>query len=192
MSSQCSNVVFPAISKNYEEGQVDYVRRLASVYNYLYVCHICAISACSIAVRPPNNSSFYERGSFTSESTSATATAFAIYSFGILGYVAQELFNKILYLASRYRVTVTATISVAVAKIALDAALVPRYGAMAAAMTTTFLLTIYAIVVAITMRRVVGAYFNHTLAKNIMKVAVGAAAAFCRVSWLLFCYPGPS
>jgi len=185
-----SNVVFPAISKNYEEGQVDYVRRLLRyIITFMFVIFVPYLLVVSLFGRQII-ALFYERGSFTSESTSATATAFAIYSFGILGYVAQELFNKILYLASRYRVTVTATISVAVAKIALDAALVPRYGAMAAAMTTTFLLTIYAIVVAITMRRVVGAYFNHTLAKNIMKVAVGAAAAFVVYLGFYFATPG--
>lgn len=172
-----SNVVFPAISKNYEEGQIDYVRRLLRyIITFMFVIFVPYLLVVSLFGRQII-ALVYERGSFTSDSTSATATAFTIYSFGILGYVAQELFNKILYLASRYRVTVTATISVAAAKIAFDAALVPRFGAMAAALTTTFLLTIYAAVVATTMRRVVGAYLNHTLAKNIMKVMAGAAAA---------------
>ena len=185
-----SNVVFPAISKNYEEGQIDYVRRLLRyIITFMFVIFVPYLLVVSLFGRQII-ALLYERGSFTSDSTSATATAFAIYSFGILGYVAQELFNKILYLASRYRITVTATISVAVAKVALDAVLVPRFGAMAAAVTTTFLLTIYAIVVATTMRRVVGAYLNHTLAKNIMKVIAGAAAALVIYLGFYFTTPG--
>lgn len=185
-----SNVVFPAISKNYEEGQIDYVRRLLRyIITFMFVIFVPYLLVVSLFGRQII-ALLYERGSFTSDSTSATATAFAIYSFGILGYVAQELFNKILYLASRYRITVTATISVAVAKVALDAVLVPRFGAMAAAVTTTFLLTIYAIVVATTMRHVVGAYLNHTLAKNIMKVIAGAAAALVVYLGFYFTTPG--
>ena len=179
-----SNVIFPAISKNYEEGEISYVRRLIQyIITFMFVIFVPYLL---VVVLFGNQiiSLVYERGSFTAESTAATSSAFIIYSFGILGYVAQELFNKVMYLASRYRFTVIWTVSVVAVKMICDYFLVDIWGAGGAALTTTLLLTAYAVSIAVSIKSVIGKYFDRALIMNILRVMTAGAAAFA--VYLLF------
>ena len=89
-----STVVFPSISKNYEEGRLDYVKDLVgyiiNIMTAIFIPFILVVAFFgSDVIRL-----IYERGAFTSESTSAVAVIFLMYTLSILGYTTQELFNK--------------------------------------------------------------------------------------------------
>ncbi len=170
-----SNVVFPSISKNYEEGSRDYVRELVkyiiTVMTAIFVPFIltvCCFGQNIIAL-------LYERGEFTPELTRMTATLFAIYTLGALGYVCQELFNKLLYLDGRYAHTVLGTAAVVVLKLVLNTIFKGRTYPIAAG--TSALLALYAINVGIGMKRVIGKYIDGALIEGIFKILCGAAVA---------------
>lgn len=172
-----SNVIFPSISQNYEEGKLDYVggliRYIMTIMGTIFlpfILVICCFGEPLIAL-------IYERGEFGTAETVQTAMLFAIYSFGVLGYLAQELFNKVLYLGGKYRYTVCGTLAVIVLKLFLNPVLTAHFGARGAAACTAVLFTIYALMVFAVMRSVIGRYWNGALTRTLGKVVLAAAAA---------------
>lgn len=172
-----SNVVFPSISKNYEEGNIKYVRSLLKYIITImtaiftaFILTVCCFGKNIIAI-------LYERGEFTSDLTSQTAMLFAIYTLGALGYLCQDLFNKILYLDSKYSYTVIGTIAVILLKPVLNKILLP-FGAWAVAGSTTVLFTLYAVNIAFALIKVTGNYFDKELIRNIIKIFTAGLIAF--------------
>lgn len=175
-----SSVVFPAISQNYEHGEMKYVRELIgyiikimmSVFVF-YLITVVFFGENLIAL-------IYERGNFTHDATVRVGQAFVIYSFGIFGYLAQNILNKVLYIAGRYKMTVAATIVTIVLKSAFDFLFVPRLGANAAAISTTVLLTLYAAFVAVILRDVIGSYIGGDVIKTLCGILFSALlSALC-------------
>ncbi len=184
-----STVVFPSISKNYEEGNIDYV---SDLLGYM-ISIISAISLPFVMVVGFFGKDIirlvYERGSFGPEATLSVSIFFFIYTIGILGYVSQELLNKILYLAGKYKYTVIGTLSVILLNI-LTNALIKRfvpdtpYGesfitaqSFWIALSTSLFMCAYAVFVAVCIKKVVGHYFKKELRLNLLKILFSGAVA---------------
>ncbi len=165
-----SSVVFPSISKNYEEGNLDYVRRLVQ-YIILIMLVIFVPFILTVVCFGTNVIELvYERGAFDHSMTVQTALMFAIYTFGCLGYLAQELFNKVLYLDAKYKYTVIGTAAVVAANAVLNTALEPKMGVTSVVVITTVLMNLYAVNVAFAMRKVIGNFLDRELAIKAAKV----------------------
>ena len=172
-----SSVVFPSISQNYEEGKVDYVRRLVQ-YIITTMLAIFVPFVLTVTCFGENVIGLvYERGEFTHDLTIQTAMLFAVYTLGVLGYMAQELFNKVLYLDSKYRYTVIGTVAVVVLKWGINSVVVPIWGVGAAAISTTVLFTLYAVNVAIGMRGVIGAFLDRAELIRVGKILLSGLLA---------------
>ena len=171
-----SNVVFPSISKNYEEGNLLYVKSLLQnmivIMLAIFVPFILVTSCFGTNVI----ALLYERGEFTSELTKTTGILFAIYTLGAFGYVCQELFNKILYLDGKYSYTVIGTVAVILLKPVINI-FAADYGTVAIALTTTALFTLYAINIAFAMKKVTGNYMDKNLGKNVLKILLSGLCA---------------
>lgn len=184
-----STVVFPSISKNYEEGNVGYVNELLRYIITVMVAIFLPFLLVASLYGSDVIRLIYERGSFDSESTKAVSTIFFIYGLGILGYVSQELFNKILYLSGKYKYTVTGTVLVVFLNVVLNILIknfipnvdVPSSGmdlvTLLCASATSLLLTLYAVAIAIGIKNVVGAYFTKELITDIVKILVSGVFA---------------
>ena len=172
-----SNVVFPSISKNYEEGNIDYVKSLLQnmivIMLAIFVPFILVTSCFGTNVI----ALLYERGEFTSQLTKTTGILFAVYTLGAFGYVCQELFNKILYLDGRYSYTVIGTIAVLLLKPIINV-FAMNYGTVAIALTTTALFSLYAVNIAFAMKKVTGNYMDKVLGKNVLKILLAGFCAF--------------
>lgn len=173
-----SNVIFPAISKNYEEGNIDYVRSLVQYIITVmfaifipFILTVCCFGRNIIGL-------LYERGEFTAELTAATAVFFAVYTLGAFGYICQELFNKILYLDSKYIYTVSGTAVVVVLKMILNKILMNGANAVLISISTTVLFTAYAVMTAAAMNKTIGHYIDASLIKKIAKISAGGIGAF--------------
>ncbi len=193
-----STVVFPSISKNYEEGHIDYVnellRYMISLMTAIFLPFLLVMGLFGKDVIRL----VYERGSFTPESTVAVSVILLIYCLGILGYVSQELFNKILYLAGKYKYTVIGTVSVvalnfisnlAVKLTVTDSYLSSNLGTapVLIAVSTAVLLCGYSVFIAVGIKKVVGAYWKKDLLKDIFKIFVsGALAAMVYIAFNSF------
>lgn len=171
-----SNVVFPSISKNFEEGNIDYVKRLLQnmiiIMLSIFIPFILVTSCFGENVI----SLLYERGEFTHELAETTGVLFAVYTLGALGYVCQELFNKILYLDGRYTYTVIGTLLVIFIKPFINMLVLP-YGVIVIASTTTVLFTLYAVNIAVAMRKVTGNYIDKVFLKNVSKIVISGICA---------------
>ncbi len=172
-----SNVVFPSISKNYEEGNLDYVksllRNMIVIMLSIFVPFILVTSCFGTNII----SLLYERGEFTPDLAKTTGTLFAVYTLGAFGYVCQELFNKILYLDGKYSYTVIGTILVIALKPVINI-FAGDYGVVAIAATTTALFILYAVNIALAMRKVTGNYMDRELGRNVFKILVSGVSAF--------------
>lgn len=177
-----SSVVFPAISQNFEHGELAYVRELIRYIIKIMMSIFVFYLICAAFFGEDAISLLYERGSFTHEATKSVSEAFLIYSFGIFGYLAQNILNKVLYLAGRYRTTVIGTAVTVGLKILLDIYAVPRFGALSAAVTTTALLTLYAVYVSLALRGVIGHYLTKELVLSVGKILLSAAVSVCALS----------
>ena len=171
-----SNVVFPSISKNYEEGNIAYLRELLkyiiTVMYSIFLPFILVTSCFGESII----SLLYEKGEFTAELSHTTGILFAIYTLGVFGYVCQELLNKILYLDAKYSYTVIGTIAVVALKPLLNMFLAEN-GVIAVAASTAVLLSLYAVNVAIALGKVTGNYIDRQLASNLVKVTISGIGA---------------
>ncbi|MEE0867171.1 MAG: lipid II flippase MurJ [Clostridia bacterium] len=172
-----SNVVFPSISKNYEEGNIDYVRSLVQYIITVmfaifipFILTVCCFGKNIIGL-------LYERGEFTADLTATTAVFFAVYTLGAFGYICQELFNKILYLDSKYVYTVSGTAAVVALKMILNKIFMNSGNAFLISASTTVLFTAYAIMIAVAMSKTIGRYIDAALMKKVAKIVAGGVGA---------------
>ena len=169
-----STVVFPSISKDYEKGDVPAVR---SHLRYI-ITVMCAIFFAMLLTASCFSEQvirlIYERGEFTAKSTETTALIFSIYCFGVFGYIAQEQFNKILYLGNKYKYTVWGTVAVILMKFLID---ISTDNVVMIASSTSLLLTIYALYIAFAIKKVVGNYLNKEIMINVTKVVCAGVCA---------------
>lgn len=184
-----STVVFPSVSKNYEEGNIGYVNELigyiVTIMSAIFLPFVLVVSCFGKEVIRL----VYERGAFGEESTAAVSVMFLMYTLGVLGYITQELFNKVLYLAGKYKYTVIGTICVVAANVIANIIItssVPEslsffgkmpLNAVLVAMSTAVLLTVYAVAIAIGMKKVVGGYFKRGVIADILKIFVSGLCA---------------
>lgn len=172
-----SNVVFPSISRNYEEGNLEYVRGLIR-YIILTMFAIFVPFILTVSCFGENVIALvYERGEFTPDLTARTALLFAIYTFGALGYLAQELFNKVLYLSARYRYTVAGTAAVVALKLVFNMTVGRGAGVTAIVTATTVLFTLYAVNVGLAMSGAIGSYIDRAQLIKIGKVLLSGLLA---------------
>lgn len=171
-----SNVVFPSISKNYEEGNIGYVKSLLKNMIIIMLAIFVPFILVTSCFGENIISLLYERGEFTPELARSTGTLFAIYTLGAFGYVCQELFNKILYLDGKYSYTVIGTVVVIALKPLINF-IVKDSGAVAISLATTALFTLYAVNIAFAICKVTGNYFDKELLKNILKIIFAGACA---------------
>ena len=190
-----STVVFPSVSKNYEEGNIDYVNELLRYIISIMVAIFVPFLMVTGLFGKDLIRLVYERGSFTSASTANVSLVFFIYSLGILGYVCQELFNKIIYLSGKYTYTVWGTVIVIILNLAsniLIKELVPlnhTWGSFSVrtvliAVSTSFYLTCYAVAISFAIKKIVGPYWKKDLLCDILKIAMSIGAAF--IVYLVF------
>ena len=171
-----SNVSFPSISKNYEAGNADAVKKMTRQLICLLFAIIVPFILVAVIFGGDIMSLLYERGKFTKELTQETAVLFVIYTFGIFGYICQELFNKVLYLGSKYRYPVLGSIAIMAVKPLINLVAVD-YGVFAVAVSTTALFTVYAAVIAFAITKVTGNYVSKELGINLLKILLAGAAA---------------
>ena len=192
-----STVFFPSISKNYEEGHIDYIN---SLLRYIITVMVAIFVPFLLVVGLFGQDIIrllYERGgAFTSESTLAVSAVLFIYSLGILGYITQELFNKILYTAGKYKMCVFGTVGVIVLNLCANTLIsiyFPKTQFLSTSLTldtalyaisSSFFLLLYAVLISFEIKKVVGPYWKKDLLIDLLKIFVCALAAF--VCYALF------
>ena len=169
-----SNVSYPALCRHYESGDIGSVRQslryILTVLLVIFAPFILTVNCFGENII----SLLYQRGEFTAELSQVTATLFALYTFGIFGYVCQELLNKILYLDSKYTYTVIGTLVVVISKPIIN---MFAGSAVAVAGCTAVMFTAYAVCILFAIKKTIGNYVNKAFIKNVVKIALASLAA---------------
>lgn len=193
-----STVFFPSISKNYEEGNIDYInktlRYMITVMTAIFIPFLLVMGLFGYNIIDL----IYD---FTPEATGAVSTLLFICCLGIFGYITQELFNKILYTAGRYSYCVAGTIGVIVLNLISNSVIkrfVPDTAFFGTGVTTrTFfialsssvLMLFYAILISFAIKKIVGSYWKRDLITDILKIVLCSLAAFG--TYLIFSFFTP-
>ena len=172
-----SRVSYPSICRHFESGDItqvkSIVRYIITVLLAIFVPFILTVTCFGKDII----SMLYQRGEFTKEMSDTTAILFCIYSFGIFGYVCQELFNKILYLDSKYKYTVASAVIVVALKPVINLFAVKTGGTLAVALMTTVMFCMYAVFIFICVGKTIGKYVNMSLIKNVSKILLSGLLA---------------
>ncbi len=180
-----SNVSYPSICRHFEGGNKEMVKK---ILQYIIVVLLAIFVPFLLTVTCFGKdfiSLLYERGEFTSAMSAETATLFAIYSFGIFGYVCQELLNKVLYLDGKYVCTVAGTLFVVILKPFVNFFLCSESTYMTA-VSTTILFALYAVCILWVLTKSVGNYFSKGFCANVFKILLSGALAFIALKLLSF------
>jgi putative peptidoglycan lipid II flippase len=171
-----SNASFPSISKNYESGNGEAIKETTRQLILLLFIIIIPFLIFAFFFGQETIALLYERGEFTSDLTKETALLFFINTLGIFGYVCQDLFNKFLYLGSRYFFPVVGSISIILLKW-ISNQFIADYGVIPVSIATTILLTVYAIVIFLAMLKVTGNFLSRSFGINLLKVFIAGLVA---------------
>jgi len=91
----------------------------------------------------------YERGAFTDKSTSMTALAFLGYSFAVLGYACQEIFNRVYYALRKFKIPMYVSVFCISLKLVLDLLLYRTAGIVGISLSTAVCLLTFAVIMGI-------------------------------------------
>jgi putative peptidoglycan lipid II flippase len=112
----------------------------------------------------------YQRGAFGADSTAMTSLAFFFYSFAVLGYLCQEVYNRVFYALKRYKIPMLASGGCIMLNLALDYILFRSGGIIGLSLSTAATMLLYAIIMSVMLTREIGAFINRDLIVYLIKL----------------------
>jgi len=170
-----SIVIFPRLSQYCMDGDYRLVRsilrygfKILAFILLPYLILVVAYSHDIIAL-------VYERGAFTSTSTYLTATAFLCYSFAVVGYACQEVFNRVFYALKRFKTPMYVSLVCLLLHFVLNLMFYRQAGIAGLALSTAFCLLLYALIMGIMVRRVIGSFLGRDIVNFFLRLGLPAA-----------------
>ena len=166
-----SSVVFPRLSqysldKNYTQIRL-MLKNIFKILLFILIPYLIIV----VFYHQEIIALVYERGAFTSKSTMMTATAFLFYSFAVVGYACQEIFNRVFYALKKFTVPMTVSIICLIINILLNRSLF-EYGIIALSAATAVVLTLYALITGFIITREVGNFLDRDFWAFIAKLVI--------------------
>lgn len=153
-----STVVFPRLSKYCLERDYPQVRQLMGSSFKILMFILIPYLILVITYNKEIITLVYERGAFTAKSTGMTSAAFLFYSFAVVGYACQEIFNRFYYALKKYKIPMLASMFCLGLKLLLDLLLYRSAGLVGISASTAFCLLVYAIIMSIMTSREIGGF----------------------------------
>ena len=155
-----STVIFPRLSQycldaNYRlvRSMVRYGFKILAFILIPYLILVVAYSQDIITL-------VYQRGAFTAASTQLTTTAFLCYSFAVVGYACQEVFNRVFYALKRFKPPMYASLTCLALHFILNLLFFRQAGIAGLALSTAFCLMLYALIMGVMVYRVIGPFLG--------------------------------
>ncbi|NLT20798.1 MAG: hypothetical protein GXY16_07350, partial [Syntrophomonadaceae bacterium] len=152
-----STVVFPRLSKYCLDEDFDSIRALLATIFKILLFILVPYLILVVVYNQEIISLVYERGAFTSESTRMTSQAFLFYSFAVIGYACQEIFNRVFYALKKFRLPMIVSLICLAVNIAGNQLLV-GYGIAGVSISTAAALLLYAIIMFVLIHRNIGGF----------------------------------
>lgn len=150
-----STVVFPRLSRFCLEQDFAAVRDILGTSFKILMLILVPYLVLVVVYNQQIIALVYERGAFTSQSTQITSQAFLFYSFAVVGYAGQEIFNRVYYALKKFHIPMLVSLGCLVINVAGNILLAPR-GLIGISGSTAAALLVYGIIMAILVRREIG------------------------------------
>ncbi len=150
-----STVVFPRLSRFALEHDFAGVRELLAIVFKILLLILVPYLILVITYNQEIIALVYERGAFTSRSTQMTSQAFLFYSFAVVGYVAQEIFNRVFYALKKFSIPMQVSLVCLVINIVGNLLLMP-WGIIGLSLSTALAMLVYGIIMTLLAHRELG------------------------------------
>jgi putative peptidoglycan lipid II flippase len=170
-----STVVFPRLSQYCLDGDHERIRALLVNIFKILLFILLPYLVLVVFYNHEIITLVYQRGAFTDRSTGITALAFLGYSFAVVGYACQEIFNRVYYALKKFAIPMRVSLGCLALKLGLDWLLFRSAGIIGIAGSTAVCLLVYAVVMAGLLHREIGAFLNRELVSFILRLGLPAA-----------------
>lgn len=150
-----STVVFPRLSRFCLEKDFPAIRELLATVFKILMLILVPYLVLVVIYHQEIIALVYERGAFTSRSTVMTSQAFLFYSFAVVGYASQEIFNRVYYALQKFYVPMLVSMGCLLLNFIGNYLLSP-FGLVGISGSTSAALLVYGIVMALLVRREIG------------------------------------
>lgn len=178
-----TTVVFPRLSRHCLEGEYGAIRTLLGQALKMLLFILLPYLLLVICYHRDIIALVYQRGAFDSKSTLLTSMAFLFYSFAVLGYVCQEIFNRVFYALKRFWVPMTASLICLALNYIFDYFFSRKTGIAGLSLSTSASLLLYGVIMTVMTIRQVGNFLNRDLIAYLLKLLL-PSAGLLSVVWL--------
>ncbi len=155
-----STVIFPRLSKYCLDQDYRMVRSMLRYSFKVLLFILLPYLLLVVAFAPDIIALVYERGAFNAASTQLTSTAFLCYSFAVIGYACQEIFNRVYYALKRFNTPMLVSLACLVLHVILNLLFFRSAGIAGLAISTAAVLLLYALIMGFMVYRVIGAFLG--------------------------------
>jgi len=170
-----STVVFPRLSQYCLDGNNLRIRILLQNIFRILLFILIPYLVLVVSYHHAIVSLIYERGVFTDKSTSITSLAFLGYSFAVIGYACQEIFNRVYYALKKFKIPMQVSILCIVLKLLLDLILFRTAGIIGISVSTAVCLLIYAVIMGVFLHREIGSFLGWDIVYFIFQLGLPIA-----------------
>ncbi|MEN6348171.1 MAG: murein biosynthesis integral membrane protein MurJ [Syntrophomonas sp.] len=170
-----TTVVFPRLSQYCLEADYDSVRNLLGQIFKMLLFILVPYLLLVICYRQDIITLIYQRGAFDSRSTDMTSLAFLLYSFAVLGYLCQEVYNRVFYAMKNFRVPMMASLICLTLKFAFDYLFFRQTGIVGLSLSTSLALLLYGILMTFMLSRKIGNFINRDLSWYLLRLILPSA-----------------
>lgn len=170
-----TTVVFPRLSQYCLAADYDSVRDLLGQIFKMLLFILVPYLLLVICYRQEIITLVYQRGAFDSRSTAMTSMAFLLYSFSVLGYLCQEVYNRVFYAMKNFKVPMAASLICLVLKFAFDYLFFRQTGIVGLSLSTALALLLYGILMTFMLSRKIGNFINRDLIWYLLRLMLPSA-----------------
>lgn len=167
-----STVIFPRISKYCLDGDYHLLRSILRYSFKMLVFILIPYLLLVVAFSQDIIALLYERGAFNAASTQLTATAFLCYSFAVIGYACQEIFNRVYYALKQFRTPMYASLVCLLLHFVLNLLFFKQLGIAGLALSTAAALLLYALIMGLMVHKVIGSFLGADFWKYALRLCL--------------------
>ncbi len=167
-----STVIFPRLSKYCLDQDYRLVRSMLRYSFKILLFILLPYLLLVVAYSQDIITLVYQRGAFNASSTQLTATAFLCYSFAVVGYACQEVFNRVYYALKKFNIPMLVSLACLFLHVVLNLLFFRSSGIAGLAISTAVALLVYAIVMGFMVYRVIGAFLGSDFWNFLLRLAL--------------------
>lgn len=187
-----TTVVFPRLSQHCLDEDYAAVRHLLGQIFKMLLFILVPYLLLVVCYRQEIITLVYQRGAFDSRSTAMTSLAFLLYSFAVLGYLCQEVYNRVFYAMKNFRVPMKASLLCLALKFAFDYLFFRQTGIVGLSLSTALALLLYGILMTFRLSRKIGNFVNRDLMMYLLRLLLPSAGLCAVVMVFQRFYPAHS